>query len=212
MKITHFGHSAFLIEDLLIDPFITGNTQCKANAEDIACKIICVTHDHPDHIGDTIDIAKRNDATVVAVHELALGLQKEGVKTEGMNIGGMIEIGDWKIKMVKAEHSADVGRAAGLVLANSQYDKTVYHAGDTGLFGDMVLIGEEGTHIAILPIGGRYTMDETDALRAVDLLQPEIVIPMHYNTFPGIEADAEEFARQCVVPVEIFHCGEEKEV
>jgi L-ascorbate metabolism protein UlaG (beta-lactamase superfamily) len=114
--------------------------------------------------------------------------------------------------MVNALHSSNLGHPAGFVLKNLEFNKTIYHAGDTGLFSDMKLIGEEGIDIAMLPIGDRYTMGIKDALKAVDLIKPKIVIPIHYNTFPAISANPEDFKRQCSVRVEIFQPSEEKEM
>ncbi len=210
MRIKYFGHACFLIDELLIDPFITGNPKCNFKPEEIKCKIICVTHDHQDHLGDAIEIAKNNNATIVAIHEIAQFALSKGVAAEGMNMGGSIKLGDWEIKMVPAFHSSNLGSPAGFVLRKN--GKTIYHAGDTCLFGDMKLIGEEGIDIAMLPIGDRYTMGVNDALRAVEFLKPKIVIPMHYATFPVLNQDPTEFAEKCSVRVEIFEIGEEKEL
>ena len=210
MKIRYLGHSSFLIENLLIDPFISGNPKCNTDPMDIKCSIICVTHDHPDHLGDAFEIAKNNDAVVVAIHEIAQLASSKGIKSEGMNIGGTVKVGEWKIKMVNAQHSAGVGHPAGFILKKS--GKTIYHAGDTGLFGDMKLIGEEGIDIAMLPVGDRYTMGTDDALKAVKLLKPKIVIPMHYGTFPIINPSPDEFKNKCPVRTEVFGIGEEKDL
>ena len=194
MKIKYFGHSCFLIDDeLLIDPFISGNPKCPFEPNEIKCKIICVTHDHPDHLGDAFEIAKNNDATIVAIHEIAQEALKRGIKAEGMNIGGEISTCGWKIKMVLALHSSNLGHPAGFVLEKN--GKRIYHAGDTGLFGDMRIIGEEGLDLALLPIGDRYTMGTKDAVKAAELLNPNMVIPMHYGTFPVINPSPEEFKK-----------------
>ncbi len=212
MKIKYFGHSAFLINNLLIDPYIRENPMCNEKIEDIKCDIICVTHDHGDHLGDAFDIARENDATIVAIHELAVEASKGGLKTEGMNIGGKIKIGDWSIKMVNALHSSNLGHPAGFVLKNLRENKTIYHAGDTGLFGDMKLVGDEGIDVAMIPIGDRYTMGVEEAVTAVELLRPRIVIPMHYNTFPLIKADPTKLKEKVSVKVVIMNPGDEIEV
>lgn len=212
MRIRYFGRSAFLIEDLLIDPYISGNRSCEIAPEDISCRIVCVTHSHPDHLGDAFEIAKRNDAVLVAIFEIAEKAEETGVRTEPMNIGGEISIGDWQIKMVEAVHSADMGSPTGFILKNRKAGRTFYHAGDTGLFAGMSLIGGEDIDIAMLPIGGRYTMGIDDALRAVHLIKPKMVIPMHYDAPTGLNIDPQEFKRKCMKPVEIFRFNEEKEI
>ncbi|MBI5332300.1 MAG: metal-dependent hydrolase [Candidatus Aenigmarchaeota archaeon] len=211
MRIKYFGHSAFLIEDLLIDPFIEHNPHCKIKAKDIKCNIICITHDHGDHLGDGFEIAKNNNAVIVAIYELSQLAQKNGLKSEGMNIGGWITAGDWRIKMTEALHSSQ-GHSAGFILHNTKVNKKIYHAGDTGLFGDMKLIGNEGIDIAMLPIGDRYTMGIADALKAVEFIRPKMVIPIHYNTFPIITADPEDFRKNCPVNTVIFQANEEKDL
>ncbi|OQX00878.1 metal-dependent hydrolase, partial [Candidatus Parcubacteria bacterium A4] len=192
MEVKYFGHAAFLIEDLLIDPFLKSNPLFKENPENIKCKIICITHDN--HLGDAFDIARVNDATIVSIWQIANIAISNGLKVEAMNIGGWLKIGNWKIKMTEALHSTSSGHAVGFILKNMDFDTTVYHAGDTGLFSDMKLIGEEGIDIAMLPIGDRYTMGVKDALRAVTFIKPKIVIPMHYNTYPIIEVDPDNFS------------------
>jgi len=209
MKIKYLGHSCFLIDDLLIDPFIKGNDKIDIDVNSISCKIICVTHDHFDHLGDAYEIAKNTGATIVAIPEICWKLP-EGLKGEGMNIGGEITVGDWTIKMVKAYHTCGVGSCVGFILKKD--GKSIYHAGDTGLFGDMKYIGEEGIDIAMLPMGGRFTMGVDDALKAVKLLNPKQVIPMHYGTFPILISDPKDFKEKCSCDVNIFKLGEEKEL
>jgi|Deesub1362A_J573_1020465.scaffolds.fasta_scaffold21047_1 L-ascorbate metabolism protein UlaG (beta-lactamase superfamily) len=211
MRIKYFGHAAFLIENLLIDPFIKGNPLAKVNTDEIRCDIICVTHDHRDHLGDTAEIAKLNKATVVGVPEVVNPLNSQGINTESMNIGGEIEVGEWKVKMVNALHSGS-GHSTGFVLKNIKFKKNIYHAGDTGVFSDMKLIGEEEIDIALLPIGGRYTMGVEDALKALELIKPKIAIPMHYNTFPIIEADPSIFKEKASCEVVILKPGEEIDI
>lgn len=210
MKIKYFGHATFLIDDLLIDPFIKDNPHTDINPADIKCNVICITHKHMDHDADALEIAKANDAPIVAIHELTEAYKSEHPKVEGMNIGGWIAVGGWEIKMVNALHSSEIAEPCGFILKKD--GKTIYHAGDTGLFGDMKLIGEEGIDIAMLPIGDRYTMDIKDAIKAAELIKPKVVIPMHYNTFPVIQADPEEFKKQCPVNTEVFQFNEEKDL
>ncbi len=206
MKIKFLGHSAFLIDDLLIDPFIKDNPICPVKIEDIKCKIICITHDHWDHIGDSFEIAKNNDATLVGVSDTVKKAEEVGIKTEHMNIGGMVKLGDWEIILVPATHS---GNPSGFILKK---DKTVYHAGDTGLFMDMMLIGGYNIDVALLPIGGRYTMDIEQAVEACKLLKCKKAIPMHYNTWEVIKANPEEFKKKAPCEVIILKPGEEFEV
>lgn len=203
MKITWLGHAAFLIEGkkkILIDPFITGNPMAPVKAEEIECDIIAVTHGHGDHLGDAIPIAKRNSAPIVAIHEIARYLEKQDVQAVGMNLGGSAEVGGIKFTMVQAWHSSGIdasdfgfsgGDPAGFII---EEEKTIYHAGDTCLFSDMKLIGElYNPEIAMLPIGDRFTMNPETAARAASWIKAEIVIPMHYNTFPLVEQNPKEF-------------------
>ncbi|MCK4937200.1 MAG: metal-dependent hydrolase [Methanosarcinales archaeon] len=212
MNVRYLGHSAFLIEDILIDPYLSGNPKCMSAPEEIECSIICLTHDHHDHVGDAFEIGKRNNAVIVAINDFAKDVYFEGVRTEGMNIGGKITIGDWDIKMVEALHSSNKGHPAGFILKHRKFNRTVYHAGDTGLFSDMRLIGDEGIDIAMLPIGDRYTMGIEDAAKAVEFIKPGLVIPMHYGTFPAVEVNPEMFKNQCPVEVRIFQLGEENDL
>lgn len=212
MKITFLGQSGFLLNDLAIDPFLTKNPLAQQTVDDLDCDIVCVTHDHFDHFSDVYEISKKHDATLVAIHEIAEDAAAKGITSEGMNIGGSITVGDWKIKMVHALHSCEMGHPAGFVLINLVEKKTIYHAGDTGLFPDMARIGEMGIDIAMLPIGDRYTMGIDEAVDAVNLIKPKVAIPMHYNTFPLIRVDPAEFASKCRCPVEVYEVGETREV
>jgi len=193
MKVTWLGHAAFLIDDLIIDPFISGNPSSPVKVGDIKCKYVCVTHDHSDHLGDAVEIAKKNNATFISIFELASDVADKGVKTTGMNIGGPAKIGEWEIRLVPAIHSSTKGSPTGFVLKKDK--KTIYHAGDTGLFMDMMLIGEYNLDLAMIPIGGYYVMDAEQALESVKLLKPHSVIPMHYNTWPVIKADPQRFKK-----------------
>ncbi|MEM2839286.1 MAG: metal-dependent hydrolase [Thermoplasmata archaeon] len=203
VKITWLGHSAFMVEGknrIVIDPFLTGNPMAASTPDKIRCDIICVTHGHGDHVGDTVQIAKKNKAKVLAMVELAGILEKAGCDATGFNVGGSVKIGETTITMTAATHSSGTeeqgfegaaGTPAGYVIDSG---KTVYHAGDTGLFCDMSLIGElYPLDVALLPIGGFYTMDVVQAAKAVELLKPKIAIPMHFNTWPPIKADPVAF-------------------
>ena len=197
--ITWYGHACFKVDNVLIDPFVP-NPLCNLPFDEImgGVDVIAVTHGHADHLGNTEDLAKSYNVPVVTNHEISVYLSEKGVNAVGMNIGGTIEINGAKITMVKAEHSSDISPTiSGGVAAGFIINDRVYHAGDTGLFGDMELIGEiYAPQIALLPIGGRYTMGIDEALVAIELIYPEIVIPMHYNTFPLIEVDVNEFVEK----------------
>ncbi|TQD24471.1 metal-dependent hydrolase [Methanolobus vulcani] len=205
VTLTWIGHSCFRIDVndtmVLVDPFITGNPSAKVKADELYPDIIAVTHGHSDHLGDTVEIAKRTGCTVVCIHELSQYLKSRDITTEGMNIGGTVNIGNISFTMTDAKHSSSIdeagreidgGRAAGFVIKAGE--KSIYHAGDTGLFGDMALISRlYSPEIALLPIGGRYTMGPEDAALAVEMLRPKTVVPMHYNTFEAIAQDSQYF-------------------
>jgi len=205
LRITSLGHSAFLLEGrdrILIDPFLTGNPRASTTSDKVDCDIICVTHGHGDHLGDAVDIARRTGAVVACIIEMSDWLEKTGVKSVGFNMGGTATIGNTKITMVPAFHSSSIGApglefsaamAVGMVVDSG---KVVYHAGDTCVFGDMKLIGElYKPDVALLPIGGFFTMDPRQAAMATGLINPKIAIPMHYGTWPPIEQDPKEFER-----------------
>lgn len=204
--VTWYGHAAFGIASgetsLLVDPFLTGNPAAAVSPDELTPTAILVTHGHSDHLGDAAAISKRTDAPVVATYELGLYLGAQGVNATPGNIGGTVAAGEAWVKFVPAVHSSAVDSGDGSFAAASvpagfviRLDgTTVYVAGDTALFGDMDLIGDEGLDAAILPIGGQYTMDTSDAVKAVTRLRPEVVIPGHYNTFPSIAADPAAFA------------------
>ncbi len=199
MRIRYLGHSAFLIGEVLVDPFITGNPLYPGKGYEEA-KVIAVTHGHGDHLGDAAKIAKEKGIPVVAIYEIAMYLSKKGVDVIGMNFGGTASVEGYNITMVPAVHSSGIteddfthsgGQAAGYII--SKDGKSVYHAGDTMIFGDMKLIGDLfKIDVALLPIGGFYTMDTKQAVLAAKMLRPKYVIPMHYNTWPPIQANPED--------------------
>jgi len=205
VKITFIGHSAFILEDgdhqVLIDPFITGNPVAGISPDDLAPQTIILTHAHNDHVGDTVEIAKRTGAKVIATAELAGYLGSQGVEdAHGANHGGTVAFSGGTTKFTPAWHTSSYSTSEGTVAPGVPAGhvlrfggKTVYFAGDTCLFGDMTLIGEEGLDVAVIPIGDNYTMGPKDAVRAVRFLNPLTVIPCHYNTFPGIAQDGAAF-------------------
>jgi L-ascorbate metabolism protein UlaG (beta-lactamase superfamily) len=202
MDIRFLGHSAFELTDgdtrVLIDPFITGNPKATVGADDLQPTHILLTHGHADHFGDTVAIAKRTGAPVLAIVELAGEIAEEGVETYDPNLGGTVTF-DWGwVKMVPAWHTSTtpkgtVNTPAGLLV--SLGGTLVYHLGDTCLFSDLQLIARRGdkVDVALVPIGGHYTMDRYDAVTACEFVAARTVIPIHYDTFPPIETDAQAF-------------------
>jgi L-ascorbate metabolism protein UlaG (beta-lactamase superfamily) len=205
VELLYYGHSAFRLDSgdkaVLIDPFISGNPVATIDASEIDAATIILTHAHNDHVGDTVEIAKRNGARVIATAELADWLGSQGVSGAwGGNHGGTVAFDGGTTKFVPAWHTSSYthngnvvapGVPAGHVVRFG--GKTVYFAGDTCLFLDMQLIGEEGLDVAVLPIGDNFTMGPQDAVRAAKLLNAKVVVPCHYNTFPPIEQDPAEF-------------------
>jgi L-ascorbate metabolism protein UlaG (beta-lactamase superfamily) len=205
-NITWYGHATLGLETggfrILVDPFFTGNPAASARPDAVSANFILVSHGHGDHIGDTVAIAKRTGATVIANFEIVNWLDKQGVKTtHPQHIGGGFNYPFGYLKLTNALHGSALpdgsngGNPAGFLLTTKD-GKKIYLAQDTGLFGDMRLIGEEGLALAILPIGDNFTMGPADALRAVKLLQPQHVIPIHYNTFDLITQDAQAWRSQ----------------
>ncbi len=202
LKIKYIGHSAFQFKDgqndIIIDPFITGNPVAKTKVEEIKSKYIILTHGHSDHFGDTLSLVKQNDAEVIAINELANNLSARGIKAYNMNIGGAYHFPFGKVKFTIAHHSsADdqgmyLGNPAGVIVNIA--GKNIYHCGDTGLFYDMKLIGEmQKIDVMIVPIGDYFTMGIDDAVKAVQFVNPKLAIPSHYNTYPIITQDGNEF-------------------
>ena len=197
--IRYFGHSAFELlldnKKFLIDPWIE-NPKSPVKVSDIKeVDYIIVTHDHGDHLGNAFDIAKNTGATIVGIFEIATYANESGVeKAVGANIGGPIDLEGIKVVLTPATHSSQRGAPTGVVIIGKE--KTIYHAGDTGVFGDMALIGElYKPDIALLPIGGHFVMGPYEAAKAAQLLKPKVVIPMHYGTFPVLKGTPEEFKK-----------------
>ncbi len=207
MEITWLGHSGIKLKGsktVYIDPFLTGNPVASISPDEIAeADVVIVTHYHGDHLCDAFPICKKTGATLVAIHEIAVEAQAEGITAEGMNIGGTVEAKGVKVHMVQALHSAEKGDPAGVVIEMD--GKTIYHAGDTGLTYDMKLIGEFfKPELSFLPIGDRYTMGIPSAAKAVEFIQTQKVIPIHYNTFPLVSADPHEFKKRVAGKAEVI--------
>jgi L-ascorbate metabolism protein UlaG (beta-lactamase superfamily) len=200
------GHAALGLETagfkVLIDPFFTGNPAATLTADKAEADFILVSHGHGDHVGDTLAIAKRTGATVICNYEISEWLHNHGLtKVHGQQHGGGFNHAFGRVKLTLAFHGsmlpdgANGGNPCGFLIYTKD-GKKIYDAADTGLFGDMRLIGEEGIDLAILPIGDNYTMGPDDAVRAVKLIQPKKVIPIHYNTWPPIAQDAAAWAKR----------------
>lgn len=205
LRLTYHGHSAFSVADgkhsIIIDPFLDGNPVANVNASDINVDYIVVTHAHGDHLGDAIPIAKRCNALIIANNEIAEYVKGKGAKAHNMHIGGTVRLPFGWVKLTIAHHGSVTpdgvygGNPAGALVHID--GKTVYHTGDTGLFYDMKMIGEmTPVDVMLCPIGDNYTMGITDAVKAVEFVKPKLVIPMHYNTWPVIAANPEEFVQR----------------
>ena len=212
------GHACFQLTynhiSLLFDPFFTGNPKAVITPDEISCNYILTSHGHDDHLGDTISIAKRTGATVIATAEVAKLCNDQGCATHAMHIGGKHTFDFGYVRITPAFHGSGVlgGHACGFIV--NFFGKTIYFAGDTGIFGDMSLLGRlENIDYALLPIGDNYTMGPSDAAEAANLLKPGNVIPMHYDTWPLIAQDPTAFKKDVEtrfkIPVHIVHPGEE---
>jgi L-ascorbate metabolism protein UlaG (beta-lactamase superfamily) len=205
-KLTWYGHAALGLETggykLIVDPYFSGNPAASTSPEAVEADFILISHGHGDHVGDGIAIAKRTGATVISNDEIANWFAAKGVKkVHGQHLGGGYKHPFGYLKLTLALHGsalpdgANGGNPCGFLLTTND-GKKIYMAQDTGLFGDMKLIGEEGLDLALVPIGDNYTMGPDDALRAVKLLEPKVVIPIHYNTFPLLEQDENAWAER----------------
>lgn len=206
--LTYIGHAAYLLEEsdnsVLIDPFISGNPVASHSADQLSPRTILLTHAHNDHVGDTVAIAKRTGATVISTFELGEWLQGQGVTGANPgNHGGTVKFDGGSVKFTPAWHTSSYefgdervafGIPAGLVVRFG--GTTIYFAGDTALFGDMSLIGDEGLDVAVIPIGDHYTMGPDDGVRAAEFLNAGTIIPCHYNTFDLIRQDGADFKRR----------------
>lgn len=207
VRIRWMGHSGFMIRDgktALIDPWFEGNPKASGGIGSAPeADLILLTHDHFDHAGDAVTLAKRTGALFVAIFELAGNLAAKGIPPErilngggGMNIGGTVEANGFTITMTEARHSCTLGVPVGYVIRTPS-GKTIYHSGDTGIFAGMSLIGElYPVDVALLPIGSVFTMDYRQAAKACRLLSAKAVVPMHYGTFPILEPNADRFVAE----------------
>jgi L-ascorbate metabolism protein UlaG (beta-lactamase superfamily) len=204
IELTWYGHATWRVRlddtHVIIDPFFTNNPKAPFSAEEVEADYIIVTHGHGDHMADAEAIAKRTGATIIANAEIARWFGERDVETHGQHIGGGFHYPFGYVKLTIAVHGSSLpdgsygGMPAGVLI--TAQGKKIYHAGDTGLFASMSLIGDEGLDVALLPIGDNYTMGPDDALRAVDLLRPRIVIPMHYETWELIAQDPHAWAER----------------
>ncbi len=209
MKLKYFSHSAFQIttdagKKILIDPFLDGNPTSPVKSKDVDADFIILTHGHGDHIGDSFSIAKRCGSLFICCNELANYCSSKGFNAHNMHIGGSHNFEFGRVKFTIAHHGSMTsdnyyaGEASGVILSIDGIN--LYHTGDTGLFYDMKLIGEmTPLDYMLLPIGDNYTMGITDAVKAVELANPKTAIPIHYNTFPVIQSDPEEFKKRVEV-------------
>ncbi len=216
MKFTYYGHAAFSLSDgaatVLFDPFISDNPWTTICPADISCQYIVLSHAHGDHYGDTEAIAKANDALVISTAEVAAKAAAAGCKAHAMHVGGNASMPFGTIRLTPAFHGSGVegGMACGILVEMG--GKRIYFAGDTGIYSDMKILNRFGPiDCAILPIGGNFTMDIQDAALAASWIQPGFVIPVHYKTWPVIDADPEDYkARtetQYHIPVRVVGPG-----
>lgn len=223
MKLKYFSHSGFQVTTdsgikILIDPFLDGNPSSPVKSDEVQADYIILTHAHNDHLGDSMKIAKKNKVTFICVNELANYLSEKGFDAHNMHIGGGHDFDFGRVKFTIAHHGSQTpdgtyaGEPAGVIIKAD--GKTIYHTGDTGLFLDMKLISEMNGPIdyMLLPIGDNFTMNITDAVKAAEFVKPKTAIPIHYNTFPVIKADPEEFKKKAEaagINVRVMTYGEE---
>ena len=225
MKLKYFSHSAFQIttddnKSILIDPFLDQNPTSPVKSDEVTADYIILTHAHGDHLGDSFKIAEKTSPLFIAVNELADYVASNGFKAHNMHIGGAHEFDFGRVKFTIAHHGSITpdgkyaGEPAGVLITIS--GKTIYHAGDTGLFYDMKLIGEmNDVDYFLVPIGDNFTMGIDDAVKATEFVNPKTVIPMHYNTFSVINADPNEFKQKAEAKgfnVKVMEYGEEIEI
>jgi L-ascorbate metabolism protein UlaG (beta-lactamase superfamily) len=206
MKLKYFSHSAFQLTTddgkvIIIDPFLDNNPTSPVKSDSVKADYIILSHAHGDHLGDTVKIGQRCNSTVICVNELANYLIAKGLNAHNMHIGGGYDFDFGRVKFTIAHHGSKTpddqyaGEPAGIIISTG--GKNIYHTGDTGLFYDMKLIGElHKIDYMLLPIGDNYTMGINDAVRAVEFVNPKVAIPMHYNTFPVIEVNPQEFKKK----------------
>jgi len=204
ITLTWLGHAAMVLEaggkHLLVDPFLTGNPAASTTADKLPADFILISHGHSDHVGDAAAIARRTGATIISNFEIASWFTNQGLTGHPQHIGGGFQYPFGYIKLTQALHGSALpdgsngGNPAGFLITAE--GKKIYLACDTGLFGDMALIGDEGIDLAVLPIGDNFTMGPEDALRAARLIRAKNVIPVHYNTFDLIKQDARAWAKR----------------
>lgn len=208
MKVTYHGHACFSVEGeghaLIIDPFLTGNPLADIGPSDVKVDAVLLSHGHGDHVGDAKQIAEKNNAVIVAPYELAMYFGGKGLNVHPMHLGGSHQFDFGKVKLTLAFHGSGIEENGQMIYAGNPCgflitmgDKTFYHAGDTGLFGDMQIIGSRHQiDVAALPIGDNFTMGPEDAVQAAQWIKAKTVIPMHYDTFDLIKQDAKAFANE----------------
>jgi L-ascorbate metabolism protein UlaG (beta-lactamase superfamily) len=226
MVIRSLGHACFTASDgqhtVIFDPFLTGNPEAVVKPEEVQVDAVLLSHGHSDHLGDAIPVARRLGVPIVAPYELAMYCQRHGAEVVGLHIGGGTDLPFGRVKLTFATHGSAVvgddlieytGPPCGFLVTMS--GRTIYYAGDTGLFGDMRLIGETASiHVAILPIGDHFTMGIDDAVRAAGFLRPRAVVPTHYSAFEPIRKNPHEFAHRVEslgIRCEVLAPGEEAE-
>ncbi len=221
LKVTYLGHASFKIEAdgkvIFVDPWLNGPTSPIKVADVNKADLCLVTHDHGDHgYTEAVDICKKTGATFIAINELGLKARQHGVEhVHTLNIGGSVEVDDITVTLVHAFHSCTLGTPTGFIVRMPS--GTFYHPGDTGLFGDMKLFGElYGIDLFFVPIGSYYVMGIKEAVKAVELVNPKVSIPMHYDTFPVIAANAKQFYQKVTdkgkSKVEIMKPGDSKDI
>ena len=215
-ELKFLGHACFMLcegkDAVIIDPFLSGNPIAATTVDQIRCQHVLVSHGHDDHLGDAVNIARQNSALVIATAEIARACGEKGVSAHAMHIGGKCNFDFGYLRITQAFHGAGIpgGHACGFII--NFHGKTVYHTGDTGIFGDMALLGRlESIDVALLPIGDNFTMGPSDAAEAAGMIKPRLVVPMHYNTWPVIAQDPVPFKQEVEsrfgIPVQILSPG-----